>query len=159
MAFLFTTRGIPQIYYADELLMEGPKPDGVLRKDFPGGWAGDRRNLFSASNRNADEADVHDYVAKILKWRKNAEEVHRGELKHFKPKENVYIYFRTLGEKSTMVIINNSDKEFDQFNLDYYQEGLKDFQSGTDILSGKEVGDLKSISLLPNTAYIIELKK
>ena len=42
MTLLLTTRGIPQIYYGTELLMTGLKEqgDGMLRKDFPGGWPG-----------------------------------------------------------------------------------------------------------------------
>ncbi|RYZ93667.1 MAG: alpha-amylase, partial [Sphingobacteriaceae bacterium] len=44
IAFLLTMRGIPQLYYGTEVLMTGTKEegDGRLRKDFPGGWAGDK---------------------------------------------------------------------------------------------------------------------
>ena len=40
LAFLLTVRGIPQIYYGTEILMAADKAegDGVLRRDFPGGW-------------------------------------------------------------------------------------------------------------------------
>ena len=40
LAFLFTTRGIPQIYYGTEILMAADKAngDGLLRCDYPGGW-------------------------------------------------------------------------------------------------------------------------
>lgn len=47
IAFLLTTRGIPQIYYGTEILMSGTKAegDGIIRTDFPGGWAGDPKML------------------------------------------------------------------------------------------------------------------
>jgi glycosidase len=38
MAWLLTTRGIPQIYYGTEVIMKGDKGinDGWVRLDFPG---------------------------------------------------------------------------------------------------------------------------
>ena len=43
VAFILTTRGIPQIYYGTELLFTGTKNegDGIIRKDMPGGRTGD----------------------------------------------------------------------------------------------------------------------
>ena len=55
MAFILTTRGIPQLYYGDELVFEGDKPDGQLRKDFPGGWKSDKRNAFTEKGRTTQE--------------------------------------------------------------------------------------------------------
>ena len=46
MAFMLTTRGIPQIYRGTELLMDG---DGSyhpnVRLDYPGGWPGEVNDL------------------------------------------------------------------------------------------------------------------
>ncbi len=53
--FLMTARGIPMIYYGDEIGMQGGNdPDN--RRDFPGGWAGDAHNAFEASGRTAGRA-------------------------------------------------------------------------------------------------------
>jgi glycosidase len=52
MTLIFTTRGIPQIYYGDEIGMLGnrdKKGDGEIRRDFPGGWPGDTKNAFLSS--------------------------------------------------------------------------------------------------------------
>ncbi|MEO9475660.1 MAG: glycoside hydrolase family 13 protein [Cyclobacteriaceae bacterium] len=156
-AFILTTRGIPQFYYGDELLFEGSKPDGILRKDFPGGWAGDKSDLFGSKDRTPDENEVYQYVKKILQWRKEAVEIHEGKLKHYKPQHEVYVYFRTLDNKTTMVILNNSDRAYADFDLGHYYELLKGYTTGTDIISGKKYGSLNSISLESNTAYIIAL--
>ncbi len=45
MALVLTTRGIPQLYYGDEIGMRGEKAvgDGDIRRDFPGGWEGDEQ--------------------------------------------------------------------------------------------------------------------
>jgi glycosidase len=158
MAFLLTTRGIPQLYYGDELLFEGEKPDGILRKNFPGGWENDKINLFNANERSSDETEVHNYVRTILEWRKNTKEIHSGQLKHYKPseKENVYVYFRYLEEESTMIIINNGDQQIVDFSLDHYKESLKGYSSGIEILSKINYKALKSIDLDANSAYIIK---
>ena len=52
LSFILTTRGIPQLYYGTEIVMEGDKSkgDGFLREDFPGGWAGDTKNVFTGAN-------------------------------------------------------------------------------------------------------------
>lgn len=159
MAFILTTRGIPQLYYGDELLFEGDKPDGILRKDFPGGWKGDNTNVFNIDQRNIDQKEVHNYIKNILDWRKNANEIHTGKLKHYKPSQNesVYVYFRYLETESTMVIINNGEKSIENFSLNHYNESLKGYTNGIDIISKKTYKSLKSINLEANNAYIIKL--
>lgn len=160
MAFILTTRGIPQIYYGDELLFDGPKPDGVIRKDFPGGWPGDEVNLFQEADRTKDQAEVFDYVQRILNWRKGATAIHRGKLKHYKPiNEEVYVYFRYTKTESVMVIINNASSDYNDFSLKHYEESLTGYHQGTDILSGKAYLQLDKIDLSPNSAYIIELAR
>jgi glycosidase len=53
-AFLLTTRGVPQLYYGDEIAMTGPD-EPTTRADFPGGFPGDKRNAFSKQGRTSDE--------------------------------------------------------------------------------------------------------
>lgn len=160
MAFILTTRGIPQLYYGDEILMAGDKPDGVLRKDFPGGWPRDSRNAFLKEGRSTVENELYDYIKTILNWRKGAEEIHQGELLHFQPQNNVYVYFRSLDtEKTTMIIINNSDQALEQYSLSRYEEVLKDYLTGFDIITSRTYPTLESLNLEPNSALIIELRK
>ena len=54
VTFLLTIPGIPQLYYGQELLMNGTKSksDGYVRRDVPGGWPGDKANWFEASGRS-----------------------------------------------------------------------------------------------------------
>jgi glycosidase len=55
IAYVLTMRGIPQLYYGTELLMKSPtqRDDGATRRDFPGGWAGDKVNGFSGAGLTA----------------------------------------------------------------------------------------------------------
>lgn len=159
MAFVLTTRGIPQLYYGDELLFNGNKPDGQLRKDFPGGWKSDKKNAFKKTGRTKQENDSYQYVSTILNWRKTAEEIHHGKLKHFQPIKNIYVYVRYTATKSTMVIINNSKKDISNYSLERYKEALIGYSSGIDIITKKYIHSLKQINLKKNSAYIIQLKK
>lgn len=158
MAFILTTRGIPQLYYGDELLFKGNKPDGILRKDFPGGWNSDIRNAFSKEGRTKDENDMFNYISTILKWRKNAVEIHKGKLIHYKPKNDVYVYFRYFNDEKTMIILNNSDISIDDFGLDHYKESLQGYTKGTDVISKTNFTSLKSIGINANSALIVKLR-
>ncbi len=159
MAFILTTRGIPQLYYGDELLFGGDKPDGQLRKDFPGGWKTDKRNAFTNKGRTVQENSVYNYVSTILNWRKGATEIHSGKLKHFQPLENIYVYFRYTDTESTMIIINNKKKDIPNYSLERYKEALDGYSKGKDIITNTHFSTLKSIDLKANSASIIKLSK
>lgn len=157
MAFTLTTRGIPQLYYGDEILIAGDKPDGNLRKDFPGGWQTDARSAFSDQGRTAQENELFNYVSTILQWRKEATEIHYGALTHFQPINNVYVYFRYSDDHRTMVIINNSNQPIVDYRLDRFREAMSGYESATDIISGKQFPQLNAIDLEPNTALILKM--
>ena len=56
-AMLATMRGMPQMFYGDELMFTigtSRRDDGRLRMDFPGGWEGDSIDLFSEGGRRCD---------------------------------------------------------------------------------------------------------
>ncbi|MCT4603236.1 MAG: glycoside hydrolase family 13 protein [Marinifilum sp.] len=159
--FLMTTRGIPQIYAGIEILMEGKKSDGdgKMRIDFPGGWAGDERDAFTAEGRTDKENEAFNFLQKLLQWRKVNPVIHTGKLTHYIPENDVYVYFRSNDEKTVMVVINNGEKNQD-LNLERFSENLKNFNKGYDILSEKAMniseGELK---LTGNSSVILELSK
>ncbi len=158
MAFLLTTRGIPQIYYGTEVLMAGNDINGHgdIRRDFPGGWASDKHNAFTPEGRNKKQSEMWDYTSKILNWRKTATAVHNGKLTHFIPDNEVYVYFRHNQQQAVMVILNNGyqPKVLDTVR---FNEFLGDKKSGVDIITDKTVEDLSKIQLSPRSAMIIEL--
>ncbi|SEM13739.1 Glycosidase [Aquimarina amphilecti] len=159
MVFTLTTRGIPQIYYGDEILMKNRRPDGRVRQDFPGGWKNDNRNAFTKEGRTKEENDLFEYVKTILNWRKKALAIHNGKLVHYQPINNVYVYFRYTNKENTMIIINNSDKDYINFELNRFKKSLEGYSKGKDIVSGKELQNLKKVNLAKNTAMIIDLVK
>lgn len=159
MAFLLTTRGIPQVYYGTELLMDGDDAQGhgVLRKDFSGGWPDDKRSAFTAEVRTKRENEAWDYISNLLNWRKAATAIHNGKLIQFLPENEVYVYFRQNEDQTVMVILHNGFQP-KVLKTDRFNEILMNFTSGVDIISGKELVDIQKIQLSPRSAMVIELK-
>ena len=157
--FLMTTRGIPQTYYGDEILMTGFKRDGdgKMRKDFPGGWEGDQINGFKGVGLTADQADVQQFMKKLLNWRKGKDIIHNGSLKHYYPMDNFYVYFR-YNEKETVMVILNTNTEAKTLKTSRFAESLKGFTSGKEVMSGAMVNDLNNIVVPAKTSMILELK-
>ncbi len=159
MALLLTTRGIPQVYAGSEFLMLGDKKfgDGVMRIDFPGGWADDNVNAFTQQRLGNDQIDAQNYLKRIQTWRKTNDAVRYGQMKHFYPQNGVYVYFRQKEKQSVMVILNNS-KEAKTIETSRFAECLGDCSSGIDVITGATISLLDRIDIQGKTAMIIELK-
>lgn len=159
MTIIATMRGIPQIYYGSEIGMAGDKGkgDADIRQDFPGGWKSDVNNAFLNSGRTTTQKQYFDFSKELLNWRKNKEVIHNGKLTHYIPENNVYVYFRHNDSESVMVIINN-DTEKHQINNNRFEENIKNYKAGKDVLSGKNFDLLQDISIEGKSSLILELK-
>jgi glycosidase len=158
MTLLATVRGIPQLYYGSEIGMAGDKSQGDagIRQDFPGGWAGDSNNAFTKSGRTAEQNKFFDFTSKLFQWRKNKSVVHFGKMTHYIPENNVYVYFRHNETESVMVVINNS-ADAKTIKTTRFQENIKSFSTGKDVLSGKSVDLKNELSLDGKSVLILEL--
>jgi len=156
MAVLLTTRGIPMLYYGTEYLMTGeePKGHGYIRENFPGGEWGS--SVVSRQSSVVSE-EGHEYLRKLLNWRKGSEVIHYGKLKQFVPQDGIYVYFRYLDMDAVMVVINKN-KENKQLDLSRFNEVLNDYKEGMDVMTGEKYLFEESIDLQPETAYILELR-
>jgi len=159
MTILATMRGIPQLYYGSEIGMAGNKGQGdaAIRQDFPGGWKGDTNNAFTNAGRTAEQAKYFDFSKKILNWRKNKAVIHTGKLTHYIPENNVYVYFRHNDSETVMVIVNNS-KDNQKVNLSRFEENIKNFTAGNDILSNQKFNLKQELSIDGKSSLILELK-
>nr|HPM32490.1 cyclomaltodextrinase C-terminal domain-containing protein [Chryseolinea sp.] len=156
LTFLLTTRGVPQLYYGTELLMDGDGGNhSEIRKDFPGGWSGDAINSFSKEGRTPEQNEVYDFMKKLLNWRKDQTVIHSGKLIHYIPEDNVYVYFRTNALKSVMVIINGN-KSDKLLKMDRFKENLRNFTKAKDILGTGE-HSIDQLMVPAQTALILEL--
>lgn len=160
IAFLLTTRGIPQIYYGTELLMTGTKEegDGKIRKDFPGGWNSDTVNAFSAEGRTSMQNEAWDYMRKLLTWRKDNKAITDGSLIHYAPINNsCYVYARIKDNMTTLVILNGSDKD-QNLKMDRFADVLGSHKTGIDVITGQEINVSTQINVPSRGLFVIDLK-
>ena len=163
LTFLLTTRGIPMIYYGTEIMMTGNgHPDhGHLRKNFLGGFEGDEMDKFSESGRSETENEIFNYIKKLLNYRKVNPVLSTGKLMQFVPEKGLYVYFRYNDDKSkTYMIVMNTAENSITFSTKRYDEQLKYYSKGKEIISDKLIDDLsENISLKAYESKIIELSK
>ncbi|MFT3763622.1 MAG: glycoside hydrolase family 13 protein [Pseudoxanthomonas sp.] len=159
MAFIATTRGIPQFYYGSEVLVEGPRErhDGELRADMPGGWADDAADAFTGRGLTAQQRDAQDYVRRLFQWRKRTPVLHDGKLTHFAPRDGIYAYFRHDGKHKTVFVALNKNAEATTLALDRFADFIRPGARGRDALTGKPVRLGESLRIEGKSAAIIEL--
>lgn len=159
VGFLLTTRGVPQLYYGTEVLMKNYKnpSDAEVRRDFPGGWAGDAQNKFMASGRTTLENEAFDFVKKLANYRKNTSALQTGKLTQYMPKNSVYVYFRHDAEKTVMVIMSQNTEE-QTLTTKRFSECMASFSAGKSILDGTEFNTLSTIKVPPMSFQVIELR-
>ncbi|MTI87781.1 MAG: glycosyl hydrolase [Balneolaceae bacterium] len=159
-AFLMTTRGIPQVYYGTELMMsheEGVSGDESWRQTIPGGWPDDQRNAFTIDGRTHKENEILEYITKLTQWRKEAIAVHEGELVHFIPENNSYVYFRVHKEQTVMVVMN-ANEETVTLDRDRFAEILDDFSFGVNVMSGEKMDVMEDFEVAGKMTGVWELK-
>ena len=168
LTFLMTTRGIPQILYGTEVMMDGDSDRGhaEIRRDFPGGWASDEEDWFGVaesdddarlSGRDTERRETFRLMGKLTGLRKRSEAIARGRLVHFLPTDNVYVYFRTSGREAVMTILNLSRKNV-TLNVERFAEITGETLSGVDALSGKKYSKALRIRINARQAKVIELE-
>jgi glycosidase len=110
-AFVLATRGIPQLYAGEEILMEGGHdPDN--RRDFPGGFAGDEIDKFGPSGRNVDEREMFDWTRKWIELRRRNMAIRQGWTTDLFYDSDTYIFERLVDGRSVAVLaFNTSDRE------------------------------------------------
>lgn len=106
---IMTSRGTPILYYGDELAMRGAgDPDN--RRDFPGGFAGDKQNAFTANGRTPEETDVWNHLAKLGALRSSLIALRNGASFDLLDEEQQSAYARVANNQTVIVVFNNDTK-------------------------------------------------
>jgi len=106
---IFTVRGIPELYYGDEIGMPGGRdPDN--RRDFPGGWTEDARNAFTKIGRSPEQEEMHSYVSALLSVRAQHPALRRGRLWSLASDDTTFVFMRETDEERIVVAFHAGTK-------------------------------------------------
>lgn len=161
MAMLATMRGIPQIFSGDEMMFRSKdlsQGHGGLRVDFPGGWRGDKVDLFDPAQRDGVQRDVFDYTRSLFRWRKDKTVIHSGRTMHFLSRDNTYAYFRYDDSDAVFVFINNAP-EPRCVPWSNYAEIAASLRDGRIVPTGETCTVDDSTVVAPQSALIVEFKR
>ena len=160
VAFLLTTRGIPQLYYLTEIAAPGTTSphDGFVRQDFPGGWPSDSLNKFSAEGRTERENEAFNFTRTLLRYRKATPALQTGKLMQFTPVDGLYTYFRYDDAKTVMVVLNTANKDM-ELDTKRFAERMQGFVRAVNVVTGETVMDLSKLRLKKNSVLVLELGK
>lgn len=158
MVYVATMRGIPQFYYGTEILMRNRESGdhGLIRSDFPGGWAGDERNAFTGAGMEPNELAAQAFIRSLLNWRRDKNVIHEGRLMQFAPIGEVYAYFR-YNEQDTVMVVFNKNPEPVKLALERFAERLGDAPSAHDVLTGETVPLTEPLKLAPRSVHLLEV--
>ncbi|MEO1034215.1 MAG: glycoside hydrolase family 13 protein [Pseudomonadota bacterium] len=159
LALLATMRGIPQFYYGTEVLLSNPgtHSHGVIRGDFPGGWAGDAVDAFSGEGLSAEATATQAMLRKLLQWRRTASAIHSGNLQHYTPQDSTYVYFRYDDAQTVMVIANRS-AEPATLDLARFRQRLGAARSAYDVVAERAVRLRDTLTIAPRSVRVLDIE-
>ncbi|RAJ08826.1 glycosidase [Chitinophaga skermanii] len=157
--WLLTYRGIPQLYYGSEILMKGEtNPDGWVRLDFPGGWAGDTVNAFTGKGLTDDQLSMQTMVKQLGQFRLRATALQTGKLMQYVPKEGLYVYFR-YDDQQTVMCVMNTNKNARPVEFARYVDRIGGFKTARNVLTNEKI-NIDSDRQIPGmTMWVLELEK
>lgn len=158
-SLLFTLRGIPGIYYGDEIAMSGgADPDN--RHDFPGGFPGDPRNAFTAAGRTESEQQVFTHVQQLTRLHREHAALQQGELVTLASSDSYYAFLRSHGSDRLLVVFNASSAS-QEIVLERADTPLEKITSAEPVLDAKslrlEQGSIK-VPVAPMSVAIYRLQ-
>ena len=168
LALLLTVRRIPQLYYGTEIMMNGTKEvtDGNVRKDFPGGFPGDRQNAFTREGRTQAQQQMFGWLSRLLHWRQGNQVIARGTMKQFIPYNGVYVIARQLDDraldqpnhfvrKTVLTVLNGTSKPA-TMSVGRYAEVIGQATRVKDVLTGRYYDLSKDLELKPRQSLVLE---
>jgi glycosidase len=159
LSWLFTCRGIPQIYYTDEFATTGTTSpnDGYVRLDFPGGFPGDKEDKFELKGRTAKDYEIWLHIYELANYRKGSSAITTGKMMQYVPEDGVYVYFR-YNDRQTVMVVMNTSKTDKTISFSKYAERTAGFTNAINIIT-KTKTDLKDFTLGSYKTVVLQLGK
>ena len=157
LALLMTVRRIPQMYYGTEIMMNGTKEvtDGNVRKDFPGGFPGDRNNAFTREGRTEAQQQMWQWTSRLLHWRKGNEVITKGTMTQFIPFNGIYVIARQYRGRTSLTVLNGTTRPA-TMQVARYAEVIGAATRARDILTGRYYDLSADLQLRPRQSLILE---
>ena len=133
----------------------GTEDHGIIRSDFPGGWAGDRVNARSGKGLSKKQKSAQAFLRQLLNWRRSEPVIHSGKLVHFFPRDAVYAFIRYDDTDRVLVILNKNTKAVD-VDHSRFAEYLGRNRKATDVVTGKRVAVDAAITVPPRSALLLD---
>jgi glycosidase len=145
---LATMRGLPQIYYGDEIgLSAGSDADN--RRDFPGGFPGDKNDAFTAAGRTAQQEGMYNWVAGLLQLRAHHDVFQTGVQQNLLADDTGFVFARfqappsgrhipAVAQGEIMLVLMNKSTASRTFHLDLSSTALEGVQALTPAWNTKE---------------------
>jgi glycosidase len=158
-SIILTMRGIPQLYYGDEIGMTGgADPDN--RHDFPGGFPGDPRNAFTAAGRTPVQQQIFAHLQLLLRLRRDHPALARGALWEIGWNRHWFAYARVDGSERLLAAFN-AGQQAETLPLDLHATPLSGAKQLRPLLGGTAVAvqaDKLEIALPPVGFRLYEVR-
>lgn len=158
-AFTISVRGIPQLYYGEEIAMEG-KEDPDNRRDFPGGFPGDPRSAFTASGRTEKERRMFEWTREWLHLRAEHSAIRKGRLIDLFYDDDAYAFARQDSSETVIIAFNRAAQER-KITVPVVAIGLRDNSQAVGTIGTNEIASIANgsatLTLPPKTAaaYVV----
>ncbi len=144
---LATMRGMPQIYYGDEIGLSS-EPNGDNRADFPGGFPGDPQNAFTAAGRTPQQQAMYAWVQSLLDLRAHHPALQTGSQQNLLADTSGFVFARFVvpppksgstppPSEIDLVLMNKSDAPR-TFHLDFTRTVLDGMNTLTPLWNTKD---------------------
>ena len=121
LGMLYTLRGIPSIYYGTELLYDALDDHGSMRKDFAGGWPGDKASGFTGQGLTSDQRSAQAYVRQLGALRASEPLIGAGSFKQFTPDMGSFAY-AWYSDREVVLVLANGDDRAHQWPVERFAE-------------------------------------
>lgn len=157
-SLLATLRGIPQIYYGDEIGMTGgDDPDD--RHDFPGGFPGDSQSAFTQAGRTAEQQEVYAHLQSLLRLRREHPALSEGVQKHVVVDDDYYLFTRET-ESERLLVAFYKGQSPKSLSVDLTGTSIVSAKSATPIFAGSSAsisGKQLTLQLTPMSVAVYRI--
>jgi len=151
VAFILSVRGIPQLYYGEEIAMEG-SDDPDNRRDFP-------QRAFASQGRKPGEQKMFEWTRSWIRLRREHAAMRTGRLIDLFSDDETYVFARQQGDETFIVGINRQNQQ-KQLTIPARSIGVKDGVTLKMVIGGEEnvrvVNGEARLNLPPRSAVALK---